>query len=273
MLSKKGAPGRNLERLFLCLLSFSALLTPSISVFAADACNSEYYDETTTIRYIYDGDTLQLGDGRKVRLIGINSPELSRNNKAAEPFALAAKNALSALFKTHKTIALRYGDEKKDRYGRFLAHGFLANGQNIQAILLNQGMARVITIPPNTTLSACYLKQEQKARCKKVGLWKHPLIIQAKNLNSQHAGFQLIKGRVTKIHTNSKGIWLTIGHKLTVGIRPDNQALFDLKRINSLLDQSIMVRGWLNKSKKSTLFYMRIRHPLSIQLPSTLSCH
>ena len=267
-----GIPQGARKAVWLCLLYFSALFFASFPALANNACSSEHIDETTTIRYVYDGDTLQLSDGRKVRLIGINTPELERKNKTAEPFATAAKNALKTLFKNQKTIALRYGDEKKDHYGRVLAHGFLTDGQNIQAILLNQGLARAITIPPNTQFSACYLEQEHKARCKKTGLWKQDKILQAKNLNSHHAGFHLVQGKVTNIRSNKKGIWLDIEDKLTIGIRPENQSLFDLKAIHSMLNQSIIARGWLNKSKKSTPFYMRVRHPLSIQLLSTLSC-
>jgi len=273
MLSKTGARGHNLERLFLCLLYFSGLFSASFPALAGNACSSDHIDETTTIRYVYDGDTLHLRDGRKVRLIGINTPELERKNKAAEPFAVAAKKALRSLFKNHKTIALRYGEDKQDHYGRVLAHGFLTDGQNIQAILLNLGLARAITIPPNTQFSACYLEQEHKARCKNTGLWEQTKILQAKNLKNKHTGFHLVQGKVTNIRSNNKGIWLNIEDKLTIGIRPKNQALFDIKAINDMINQSVTVRGWINKSKQSTPFYMRVRHPLSIQLSETFSCN
>jgi len=274
----------------LCLICFSCLFFTSSSSLADSACNSEYIDETTTIRYIHDGDTLDLRDGRKIRLIGINTPELARKKNgrkiSAEPFANAAKNALKHLFKNDKGIALRYGEEKNDRYGRFLAHGFLTDGQNIQAILLNQGLASAINVPPNTQFSACYLEQEHKARCKKIGLWSSATgtrrpptegwnygILQAKNLKKKHTGFHLVEGIVTKIHSNKKGIWLTIDHKLTIGIRSDDQFLFDLKAIKNMINQSITVRGWINKSKQFTPFYVRVRHPLSIQLSETSSCN
>lgn len=302
MLPKKGVRSRNLERLFLCteskvfrkeplkavqlcLICFSGLFFTSSSsladvivdsVIADNACNSEYIDEITTIRSIHDGDTLHLHDGRKIRLIGINTPELARKKNgrktSAEPFAHAAKKALKRLFKNDKTISLRYGEDNKDRYGRYLAHGFLADGQNIQAILLNQGLANALNVPPNTQFSACYLAQEFNARCKKMGLWQRGIILQAKNLKNKHTGFHLIQGNVTKIRNNKKGIWLTLDHKLTVGIRSDDQFLFDIKTTKKLINQSVTVRGWVNKSKRSTPFYMRVRHPLSIRLSEDFSC-
>jgi len=258
----------------LCLLLFSALFSVSpAATLANSACSSEQYDEITTIRYIHDGDTLHLGDGRKIRLIGINTPELARNNKTAEPYAKQAKSALKALFKTDKSIALLYGNDKKDRYNRLLAHGFLSDGRNIQAILLKQGLASAITVPPNTKFASCYLELEHKARCNKAGLWQNTKILEAKNIKTQHLGFQLIRGKVKKIHINSKGIWLNIDNKLTVGVRPDNQQLFDIKSINNMLSQIITVRGWLNESSKSTPFYMRVRHPSSIQLSTAFACN
>ena len=231
------------------------------------------YDASATVSHVYDGDTLKLSNGDKIRLIGINTPELGRKDKAVEPFAVAAKNTLKALLKSNQSINLLYGKEKKDHYGRYLAHGFLADGENIQATLLNRGLARTIALPPNTRFSACYLQQELTARCNKVGLWKNTEALQAKKLNKNHAGFQLVEGTVKHIKTDKRGIWLNIDDKVTVGIRPGNQSLFDDKAIKALLNQSIIVRGWLNKSKKSTPYYIRVRHPSSIALSSQFSCN
>jgi endonuclease YncB( thermonuclease family) len=49
------------------------------------------------VRHVVDGDTLRLEDGRSVRLIGLNAPELGRKGRAAEPFAEAARRRLREL--------------------------------------------------------------------------------------------------------------------------------------------------------------------------------
>jgi endonuclease YncB( thermonuclease family) len=252
---------------FLCLLCFTYL-----PVFADPACSAKHFSETARVRYIYDGDTVQLDDGRKVRLIGINTPELARDDKPAELFAKLSKNLLHRLLNSDKTIKLIHGVEEKDRYGRLLAHGFLTDGQNIQAELLKQGFARAISIPPNTRLSSCYFEQEHKARCSKSGLWQQNTILSAKDLEKKHIGFQLIKGEIKSITTNKKGIWLNLNDRLTVGIRPQNRPLFDIDEINDMLNQSIIVRGWLNKSNKSNPYYLRLRHPSSIQSAAMFDC-
>ncbi len=262
---------------------FTALLiTQSTlqSALASTGCSSTNYDETTRIKYITDGDTLQLKDGRKVRLIGINTPEAARDERTAEPFAAEATKALKTLFTHNKSISLIYGEEKFDRYKRLLAHGFTANGENIQAVLLAQGYARTITFPPNTKFTNCYQKQEREARCSKIGLWKKTKPLVAKKLNDTHIGFQLVEGKLKGINVNKKGIWLNLDDKLIVGIRPDNQPLFDINTLYKMRDQKIVVRGWLNKSKKVTTnssrknlpYYLRARHPSSIQTVLNFAC-
>ena len=256
----------------ICLVYFSISFIYIPQALANPDCSTEQFDETSKIRYIHDGDTLKLNDGRKVRLIGINTPELARDGKPAEAFAFEAKNVLKSLFKKDKSITLVYGKDKKDRYGRLLAHVLLADGQNVQEILLQQGYARVIAVPPNTRLTACYLEVERIARCNKAGLWQNSDLPEAAQLENKHIGFHLIQGKVENITTNNKGIWLNLDNKLSIGIRPENQSLFDIKRLNNMLNQTIIVRGWLNKSNKSTPFYLRLRHPLSMQLFSAFSC-
>jgi endonuclease YncB( thermonuclease family) len=256
----------------LCLIAANLVIS-SPPAWAESACSSEHFDEVTKVRYVHDGDTLHLSDGRKVRLIGINTPELARDNKAAEAFAIEAKNALRALFDKNKTIALVYGKDKKDRYGRLLAHTYLADGQNVQALLLTQGYASAIIIPPNTKFAGCYLEAENTARCNKTGLWQKQNILQASQLENRHIGFHLLRGTVESIAIDDKGIWLNLDNRLTVGIRPENRALFDIKTIEGLLHQSIVVRGWVNKSNRTRPFYLRLKHPLSLQTVSALNCH
>ena len=256
----------------ICLYAFVALLTLSSASLAAPACPEPDYDETARIKYIVDGDTLHLKDGRKVRLIGINAPELAHGSKAAEAFSREASDALKRLFKNSPSVSLVYGKEKHDHYQRLLAHVFTSDGKNVQSLLLRQGYARAITFPPNTRFARCYLQQERMARCNKKGLWKKTQALDAKNLKNSDTGFQLVSGKLKSIKINKKGIWLNLDDKLTVGIRPDNQALFDINALYNMRGQKIVVRGWLNKNKKYSTHYIRIRHPSSIQPASSFAC-
>ena len=284
--SKKDA----IQRLFLCPGTGAGRLTGLIlhgllfhglflvyPVSAETACAVElldraHYDETTRLKFIYDGDTLHLQDGRKVRLIGINTPELSHGDNTAEPYSAEAKQALKRLFEQDKTISLVFGREKHDHYKRLLAHGFTRDGSNIQATLLQQGLAHAITLPPNDQFSSCYRELERQARCKQRGFWKKTKLLTAKDLNRSDIGFKIVSGKVKKITINTKGIWLNLDDNVTVGIRPDNQSLFDVDNISQMLNHSVVVRGWVNKSDRETPYYIRIRHPSSMQSAEQFNC-
>ena len=204
---------RTMKAAQLCLL---LLLTgsPSFAKALSSSCSSSLataqYDENAVVDYIHDGDTLRLRDGRRVRLIGINTPELARDNKPADAYSSKAREALRSLFKKDNSIGLIFGKDKKDHYGRFLAHVFSADKQNAQAALLKYGYAFAISIPPNTQLATCYLALENEARCNNRGLWQDTTIISANELNHSHAGFHLIQGNVENIKIDKKGIWLNL---------------------------------------------------------------
>ena len=78
--------------------------------------------EPATVRYVSDGDTVVLTDQRRVRLIGINTPELGHKGNPNQPLAIRARDQLRALlFTENNRVKLRLGKEKQDRHGRWLA--------------------------------------------------------------------------------------------------------------------------------------------------------
>ncbi len=273
---KKGT----LAYLFLCLTFF---LYPASA--EAQRCPSTHIDRQARIKYVHDGDTVVLENGDKIRLIGINAPEIARraryrtNRKIpdkAEPYGNAARDFLKQLLPKHTAVALQYGRDRKDHYGRTLAHLFLPDGSNIQVLLLKKGLASALMIPPNTDYARCYLKVEKQARCQKVGLWssKHS-ILSGTRLKSGVKGFHLVMGKVTHVDNDAKGIWIHLKGRLTLGIRPENFHLFGIRKrrtfTRSLIGKNLLVRGWLNKSHHHQL-YMRIRHPLSLEVVDKNSC-
>ena len=79
--------------------------------------------ETGIVSRVINGDTLVLGTAEKIRLVGINSSELARENWPNEPFANEAKSALETLLVYGRT-QVDDAEEAKDRYGRTLADLF-----------------------------------------------------------------------------------------------------------------------------------------------------
>ncbi len=128
--------------------------------------------ETLTVKVdkAMDGDTLRLADGRLVRYIGIDAPEIDHQSHSADPFGLEAYQ-LSASYVNNKTVVLEFDQEKKDRYGRLLAYIFSLEGVLINQALLEQGMANVLYSPPNIKYFNILLDSQQHAIRKSVGIW------------------------------------------------------------------------------------------------------
>lgn len=100
---------------------------------AAEACRPTGALQNVEVARVVDGDTVRLRDGRSVRLIGINAPELAHNGRTTEPFAEAAKQRLQALVSASDgRLALQPGRQARDHYGRTLAHLFDASGANLE---------------------------------------------------------------------------------------------------------------------------------------------
>ncbi|MDH5185190.1 MAG: thermonuclease family protein, partial [Gammaproteobacteria bacterium] len=129
------------------LFVFLALLSPP-RLFA-QPCLPPVIDEYATVRYVHDGDTLHLTDGRKLRFIGINTPELARDDLPQEPYAVEARQYVRGLLPTGSRIGLVYGTEREDRHGRVLAHIVLADGSSLNRRMLEHGYAQYIAVPPN----------------------------------------------------------------------------------------------------------------------------
>lgn len=271
-------PGKGAyKRLFLCLV----FIVPATAG-CEPACDTRRFDASVAVRYVHDGDTVHLEDGRKVRLIGINAPELARDDAPEQAFARDAREALDrAIAANGYRVGLVYGKERKDRYKRTLAHLFTPDGANLQALLLAQGMAAAIPHPPNLAFTECYSEQERAARCSNERIWSNPgqLSVHASKLNDKHKGFRLVMGTVDRISLNDHGARIFMG-KLMLGIHSDNLANFDTSELLSLRGRRVTVRGWLkparnqssrtkSRSQDAIRFFMNLRHPSAIETDTT----
>ena len=128
---------------------------------------------TAQVVRVIDGDTVELDDGRRVRLLGIDATELGYNGDPSEPGAEAARDWLEGRL-TGKHVQLRYGPERLDRYGRTLAWIFLPTGEFINKELLAEGQARLVTrygLPDD--LSAELHQATAQAQVQHKGIWNN----------------------------------------------------------------------------------------------------
>ena len=125
---------------------------------------------------VYDGDTitvrLETGDVEKVRLIGMDAPELrtNRHGEADLVYGPAAGLYLTALV-GGKTVDLVLGVKERDGYGRLLAYVYL-DGVFINLEMVKAGYAKVYTYPPDVAHAAEFLAAERQARAEGRGLWR-----------------------------------------------------------------------------------------------------
>jgi len=119
---------------------------------------------------VVDGDTVILGDGQKVRLLGIDAPELEREGQPADFLAHKAKLVLTSLAQG-QPVRLEYDQLRYDRYGRILAFLFLTDGTNLSRELVRQGLAHVYTVPPNMRFREELLAAQREAMEARRGIW------------------------------------------------------------------------------------------------------
>ncbi|MGQ0595348.1 MAG: thermonuclease family protein [Gammaproteobacteria bacterium] len=208
-----------------------------------------------------DGDTLMLRGGQRLRLIGIDAPEMRHGGYAPEPYAREAKAALFALT-AGRVVGFRYGQSPHDRYGRGLAHLFLANGDNVQALLLRRGLATSLFLPPNGEYLDCYATAETEARAARRGIWSQAGFhsIAAKRLGRKARGYRVVTGTVTSAHCRRAGVWLWLDGVLGVKIGQEDLGYFKDRDLCRLRGRQVSVRGLVRPYRGSSR--MHLRHPL-----------
>lgn len=247
----------DLALLCLCLLCPMAQAT----------CEGLADAEPAKVKFITDGDTLGLTDGRRIRLIGLNAPELYPE---AQPLATRSLSRLRELVATdNQRVLIVPGVEPTDRHGRHLAHVMLGNGQLLAAVLINEGLAVQTSVAPNTRCAPYYAQQEQKAREDQRGLWKNDDFwrVSFKRLKAQDRGFKFIQDRVVDVQASTSGTRLRLQHGVIVEIHPSitllNQA-GQLVEPAQLPQQIIEVRGWLFRYRNQ--HHLKLHHSANFRL-------
>jgi len=131
-----------------------------------------------------DGDTLFLENGKYVRLIGIDTPEMHVSNKlyrdarkSNQDVTTIQKLGRQAYEITKnlvegKRVSLEFDAERYDKYHRILAYVYLKDGTFLNAEIVKQGYASLMTIPPNVKYADLFTKLYKEARENRRGLWR-----------------------------------------------------------------------------------------------------
>lgn len=221
---------------------------------------------------VIDGDTLELADGREVRLVGIQAPKLplGRPNFPTWPLAEEAKAALERLAQG-RTLKLFAGGTATDRYGRTLAQLEREDGLWIQAAMIRSGMARAYSFPDNRALATDLLGYEREARAAGRGIWSDPYyrVRKPTELGDATDSFQLVEGRVVSAAKPQSRLYLNFGTDwktdFTVAIDAKALRLFKADGLDPLTWEGhrLRVRGWI-KSFNGPL--IDVTHPEQIEV-------
>ncbi len=133
------------------------------------------YTVKARVARVIDGDTFVISDSQHVRLLGVDTPELARLNKPAQPFADSAKYLTQSLI-NGKMVKLTFDGKTYDIFGRILAYVWLTNvnGKDsvfIQAELLKRGYARIRYYPKKMRYYAIFYNLRRTAMRNNLGIW------------------------------------------------------------------------------------------------------
>lgn len=159
-----------------------------------------------TVTYVVDGDTVHVtlsgGKEEKVRFIGVDTPESTRE---VEPCGKEASAYTKSRLDGRK-IWLELDVEERDRYGRLLAYIWLEqpNGDGeaeVRAIMYNaelllSGYAQVMTIPPNVKYADLFVELQREAWEDNKGLWN----ISKEVLTEEAEDYYVAGARSNKYH-------------------------------------------------------------------------
>lgn len=151
------------------LLFFTEVFpSPSIILTSAPSVLPQSSEIVRVVKVI-DGDTIQLEDGRKLRYIGIDTPETVDPRRGVQCFGKEASEKNKELV-LNKEVRLEKDVSETDRYGRLLRYVYIGDTM-INEQLVKEGFAKASSYPPDITYQILFQEAEKQAREEKNGLW------------------------------------------------------------------------------------------------------
>ncbi len=167
-----------------------------------------------SVSKVIDGDTIRLSNGKLLRYIGIDTPELhTKKGKQfiyePQPFAEEAKEYNRKLVEG-KSVRLEFDVQKEDKYARLLGYCFVGD-VFVNAKLLEEGYAVLYTYPPNVKYTEQFREAQSIARNEKRGLWGSYETITSEQAASFIGQIRTVQGKVLSTYQSAKCVYLNFG--------------------------------------------------------------
>ncbi len=121
---------------------------------------------------VIDGDTIEVdinGETKRVRYIGIDTPEIGNSGRSDECYANEATKRNQELV-SGKLVQLEKDISETDKYGRLLRYVYV-DDVLVNLRLVEEGYADVLTYPPDVAKADIFNDAKRVAKESKVGLW------------------------------------------------------------------------------------------------------
>lgn len=167
----KPRPRRPLTPATKAIFIFAVLMVFRLLVFRPELASDGKPRTNVLVNHVIDGDTFELDDGTRVRMLGIDAPEAGFGSKTPQPFSAEATEWLKSRIEGRE-VALRFDYPSTDRYGRTLAWVFEQDGTLVNELMLREGRVKLLAdfgLPAD--LEPNLRKAEAEARIRKTGIW------------------------------------------------------------------------------------------------------
>ncbi len=191
-----------------------------------------------SVKHVIDGDTIVLSDGKEVRYLGIDTPELGKKNGSTweydpMPYGEEARKFNEKLVQG-KSVKLESDVVKKDKYGRLLSYVYVGD-KMINIELVKKGLAALYIYPPNEKHLKEFLDAEEVARSNKRGLWEdietHP--ISPEEAKDYIGYMRVVELEIIDTYLSKKVLTLKCRGDFTIVIFKDNLKYFPVESFRS----------------------------------------
>ncbi len=221
---------------------------------------------------VVDGDTVILRGGERLRLSGINTPELLHPRQGEEPVARKAKEYLSQLLSGSEDwyVINPISDtgssfKSRDGHGRLLGHLVSVSQGSAEVLLLRRGLAFAVAVESDRHM-ACFRSYESSAKAERLGVWAQGYwdVRRVQGISDDRLGFGRFSGEITKVDLGET-IYIEVDDHLVLVLSGEARGLLDYRGV---LGREISFSGWVSKRNLSEVLVNLGRKPYVARLKS-----